>query len=174
MTLIDFGIWLRSRGNREASIGRKLKYFRHLKGSIDEMARQILEKPWCDKSKVMALATLKQYAQFKGLPFPKVDFKAYGNVEPYVRTPEMVRHFIHRVRKPQLKAMIMLALETGATAFEVWSLRWKDINLASGTVTITGTKGHKTRTYRMRFALPAHFYETSLLPSTILDFIYAS
>jgi integrase len=77
----------------------------------------------------------------------KPNFKAYQNAEMYVPSPEMVRQFVYRIRKPQLRAMVKIAVETGASAGEVWQLTWRDVNLQNRTLTITGIKGHRTSTY---------------------------
>jgi integrase len=113
------------------------------------MANQILQSKWSDKSKTLALTTLKQYADFIKLPFPQINFKAYDNKEMFVPSPEMVKQFIYRIRKTQLKAMVLLCVETGGTASELWSLKWNNVNLQNKIVTIVGVKGHKTCTYQI-------------------------
>jgi integrase len=111
------------------------------------MVGQVLQKSWVDKSTAMALLTLRQYAEHMGLPFPTVKFRVYDNREMYVPTPEMVKQFIYRIRKLELRAMVMIAIGTGASASEVWNLKWKDVNLQSKSITITGVKGHRTKQY---------------------------
>jgi len=113
------------------------------------MIDQVLQSTWVDKSKAMALLTLRQYAEYQGLPVPTVNFRVYDNREMYVPTPEMVKQFIYRIRKLELRAMVMIAIETGASASEVWNLKWKDVNLQSKSITITGVKGHRTKQYPM-------------------------
>ncbi len=65
--LIEFGLWLLRKGNRESTVQRKLKYLKGLKGSIDYMVSQVLAKDWSDKSKECALEAVRQYAEFQGL-----------------------------------------------------------------------------------------------------------
>lgn len=103
--VLEFGIWLLQRGNGESTVERKLRFLRALNGSIEEMVGQALQSAWVDKSKAMALTTLKQYAEFQGLPIPTVNFKVYDNREMYVPTPEMVKQFVYRIRKIELRAM---------------------------------------------------------------------
>jgi hypothetical protein len=80
-----------------------------LKGSVEEMVGQVLQKSWVDESKAMALVTLKQYAEFQGLLIPAVHFKVYDNAEMHIPTPEMVKRFIYRIRELELRATVMIA-----------------------------------------------------------------
>ncbi len=120
-----------------------------LQGTPEEMIRQVLAKNWVDKSKTLAIVTIKQYAEFMGLPVPKTVFRTYNNTEMYVPTPEMIKQLIYRIRSVRLRAAVMLAVETGATAGEICSLRWQSINLRDNTVTIVGVKGHRTDCYKI-------------------------
>jgi len=113
------------------------------------MMLQVLSKSWSDKSKSLALETVKQYAEFLGHKIEKPDFRVYENREIYVPTPDMVKQFIYRIRSIKLRAIIMMAIETGATAGEINNLKWSDVNLQNKTVTIKGVKGHKTYTYHI-------------------------
>ncbi len=88
----------------------------------------------------MALLTVKQYAEYQGLPFPVVNFRVYDNREMYVPTPEMVKRVIYRIRKLELRAMVMIAVECGASASEVWNLKWKDVNFQSKSILTTGVR----------------------------------
>jgi len=56
---LQFGFWLLRRGNRESTVQRKLRFLKKLRGSIDEMFRQVLASEWCDKSKQYALITVQ-------------------------------------------------------------------------------------------------------------------
>ena len=63
--LIQFGLWLLRRGNRESTVQRKLRFLKKLRGSIDDMFRQVLAdkaSEWCDKSKQYALITVQLQA----------------------------------------------------------------------------------------------------------------
>ncbi|MBC7130916.1 tyrosine-type recombinase/integrase, partial [Candidatus Bathyarchaeota archaeon] len=59
----------------------------------------------------------------------------------------MVKRFLYRLRSAKLRAIVLIAIETGATAGEICRLTWKDVNLQNKTITIRGVKGHKTYTY---------------------------
>ena len=111
------------------------------------MMSQVLNKGWVDKTKESALDVVEQYAQYLGIKVRKPNFKAYDNREMYVPNPEMVKTFIYRVRSPSLRSAILIAIETSASASEVWRLTWEDVNLGTKTITIRGVKGHKTKTY---------------------------
>jgi integrase len=111
------------------------------------LASQVLAKDWNDKSKALALETVRQYAEFLGLPFQKPKFRAYNNSEWYVPTPSMIKQLVYRIRNVRLRAMVLTAIETGASASEVWRLTWKDLNLQNRTLTVTGVKGHRTLAY---------------------------
>lgn len=52
---LEFGMWLKRRGNRISTIERKLRYLKELSGSPSEMVTQILNKEWVDLSKSKAL-----------------------------------------------------------------------------------------------------------------------
>ena len=149
LPLVEFGLWLLRKGNRESTVERKLKYLRELKGSPEQMIRQVLAKDWSDKSKQCALETVRQYAEFLGISLQKPCFKAYDNKELYVPNPSMVKQLIYRIRSLQLRTAVLIAVETGASASEVWRLTWKDVNLQDKTITITGVKGHRTRQYKI-------------------------
>jgi integrase len=126
-----------------------MKYLRALNGNLEEMTKQLLSSSWCDKSKECAINAIAQYAKFQNVAYIRPAFKGYDNKEMYVPSPEMVRQFIYRVRSPHTKALIMLAIETGGSAGEIFNLKWKDANLAGKTVTITGIKGHRTTSYNI-------------------------
>ena len=142
-------MWLLKRGNRESTVKRKLRFLKGLHGSPEEMVLQVLSKNWVDKSKKLALNVVCQYAEFLGKPIKKPDFKAYDNREIYVPDPEMVRQFLYRIRSPKVRAAVLTAVETGASASEVANLTWGDVNFKGKTLTIRGVKGHKTYTYRV-------------------------
>ena len=59
----------------------------------------------------------------------------------------MVKQFVYRIRKIQLRTMVKIAIETGGSASEVWNLNWRDVNIQNKTVTIFGVKGHRTSQY---------------------------
>ena len=113
------------------------------------MISQVLAKDWSDKSKQCALEAVRQYAEFKGFKVEKPKFKAYDNRELYVPNPLMVKQLVYRIRSIELRAMVLIAVETGASASEVWRLTWRDVNLRDRTLTITGVKGHRTWQYRI-------------------------
>lgn len=62
----------------------------------------------------------------------------------------MVKQFLYRVR-----ARIKVAVETGASAGEVWRLTWKEFNPVNKTLTIIGKKGHRNLTYNISDELMA-------------------
>ena len=70
-------------------------------------------------------------------------------MEMFVPDPEVVKKILYRVTNPRNKAMIMIAIETGASASEIYRLTWKDLNLQKKTLTIRGVKGHKTKSYQI-------------------------
>jgi hypothetical protein len=43
---------------------------KHLKGSIEDMYKQVLASKWSDGSKEYALITIEQFSEFKGLKVP--------------------------------------------------------------------------------------------------------
>ncbi|HLN44559.1 MAG TPA: site-specific integrase [Candidatus Sulfotelmatobacter sp.] len=114
---------------------------------MDEITNQILNCSWKDKVKSNALDVVEQYAEFLKLAYERPNFRAYDTTEMYVPNPEMVKQFLYRVRSITTKAQILLTVETGASSGESWRLTWKDLNLTSKTVTVTGLKGHRTLTY---------------------------
>lgn len=146
-TLDRFRLWLVQRGNRDSTIDRKLKRLRKLHGTPLQMVEQVLQKPWVDKSKMNALDTVCQYAEFLGQPIQKPKFRVYDDREVFVPTPEMVKQFVFRVRSIRNRAMLMIAVETGATASEVFNLTWSDLSFERRTLTIHGVKGHRTFAY---------------------------
>ena len=150
---LEFGLYLLKKGNRESTVKRKLRYFKNLSGSPEQMVSQVLASKWVDKSKSNAIITIQQYAKFLEIPVPTVNFRAYDNREMYVPTPEMVKQFVYRIRKLSIRTMIMISIETGATASEVFNILWKNVNLASKQLTIIGSKGHRTNTYSISDSL---------------------
>ena len=146
--LIEFGLWLlKNKGNRESTIVKKLKMMKSLSGSIEDMFSQVLSKNWCDKSKDYMLRTIQQYAEFLGLKVSRPKFKVYDNTELYVPNPSMVKQLLYRISNVKLRAMCLIAIETGATESEVFNLKWSDVNLVNKTIVITGVKGHRTHKY---------------------------
>jgi integrase len=118
-----------------------------LEGSPEEMLGQVLANSWVDKSKNNAIDVIMDYAKFLGISVERPRFRPYQNSEMYVPSPEMVKQFVYRIRKIQLRTMVKIAVETGASAGEVWQLTWRDVNLQSKQITITGVKGHRTMQY---------------------------
>ena len=153
--LLNFGLWLMKRGNRESTIERKMRYLRHLTGNPQSMLEHVLTKQWTDRVKKNGLDVVCQYAQFLGILVERPNFRAYDNREMYVPNPEMVRQFVYRVRSLEVRARIKIAIETGASAGEVWRLKWQDFNVQNKTLTITGNKGHRTLTYNISHELVA-------------------
>ncbi len=145
--LLGFALWLFRKGNRESTIHRKLKVLKHLKGSIEDMYRQVLASKWSDGSKEYALITIEQFSEYKGLRIPRPQFRAYNNRELFVPSPSMIKQLLYRIGNVKLRAMCMIAIETGASESEVFNLKWKDVNLANKTIVITGVKGHRTYQY---------------------------
>jgi integrase len=111
------------------------------------MTTQVLNNAWKDRVKSNALDVITQYAEFLNVPYRRPNFRAYDNSEMYVPNPEMVRAFVYRVRSKSVRARLLIAVECGASAGEVWRLTWKDVNITAKTITITGIKGHRTKTY---------------------------
>lgn len=145
--LLNFGLWLRKRGNRDSTVIRKLKFLKGLSGSVDNMVETVLKCGWVDKSKAMALLVVQQYAEFMGLPVPKVNYKTYDNREVYVPNPQMIKQLVYRIRNVGLRGAVLLAVETGSCSSEVLGLTWRDVNLVTKTVTVKGVKGHRTISY---------------------------
>jgi len=73
----------------------------------------------------------------------------------YVPTPDMVKQFLYRVHSVKVRARIKIAIETGASAGEVWRLNWRDFNAQNKTLTVVGNKGHRTMAYNMSDELMA-------------------
>ena len=147
--LLEFERWLlEKKGNREATIVRKLKFFKRLSGSPEEMSSQILRNGWTDKVKSNGLDVVYQYAEFIGQPMVKVKFRVFDNREVYVPNPDMVKAFLYRVTL-NVRARIMIAVQTGACAGEVWWLTWSDFNPQNRTLNVVGVKGHRTSTYKI-------------------------
>ena len=85
--LLNFGIWLKfTKGNRDSTIARKLRFFDKLFGSPTDMTQQVLSSSWCDKSKSNCLDAIAQYAEFKNIPYSRPHFRAYSNEEMFVLT----------------------------------------------------------------------------------------
>ena len=146
--LIEFGLWLlKNKGNRESTITKKLKLMKSLSGSVEDMFAQVLSKNWCDKTKDYMLRTVQQYAEFLGLKVSRPKFKVYDNTELYIPNPTMIKQLIYRISNIKLRAMCLIAIETGATESEVFNLKWSDVNLANKSIVITGVKGHRTYQY---------------------------
>jgi hypothetical protein len=121
--LLNFAFWLFKRGNRESTIHRKLKVLKHLQGSIEDMYKQVLASKWSDGSKEYALITIEQFSEFKGFKVPRPRFRAYNNRELFVPSPSMVKQLVYRISNVKLRAMCMIAIETGASESEVFNLK---------------------------------------------------
>jgi len=88
---------------------------KHLQGSIEDMYKQVLASKWSDGSKEYALITIEQFSEFKGLKVPRPQFRAYKNKELFVPSPSMIKQLIYRIGNVKLRAMCMIAIETGAS-----------------------------------------------------------
>ncbi|MEM1515816.1 MAG: tyrosine-type recombinase/integrase [Candidatus Bathyarchaeia archaeon] len=136
------------KGNRKSTIRRKLKFLRALKSSEPpEMVREVLEKPWDDKSKAYALKTVEQYSGFIGKPVKAPKIRIYDDREMFVPSPDMVRRLIHRIRDVEVKAQCLIAVETGACESEIHQLTVRDVDFDQRRITIRGVKGHRTWSY---------------------------
>ena len=114
--IVNFGIWLLQRGNRESTIERKLRYLKILHGSPQDMILQILSNPWVDKNKCNALNMVYQFAEFLEVPVQKAKFKVYDNKEMYVPNPvpckplsQEMEGFIVSVGDPMLNILDTLS-----------------------------------------------------------------
>jgi hypothetical protein len=88
---LNFGLCLKfTKGYRDSSIARKMRFFAKLSGVPSEMTNQVLNSSWCDKSKSNCLNTITQYAEFKKIPYSRPHFRAYNNEEMLVPNPEML------------------------------------------------------------------------------------
>ena len=110
------------------------------------MINQVWKGCWADKVKSNALDAIYQYAEFSGQPVEPVKFIVFDNKEMYIPTPDMVKAFLYRVTK-KVRARIMVALETSASAGETWRLTWSDLDLQNKTLKVVGVNVHKTSTY---------------------------
>ena len=126
-----------------------MRYLKELSGSPQDMATQVLAKTWKDGTKENALDVVEQYAEYLNASFNRPNFRAYDNEEMYVPSPEMVKQFLYRVRNLNCRARIKIAVETGASAGEVWRLTWKEFNPQNKSILIIGNKGHRTLTYNI-------------------------
>ena len=121
--LLNFGLWLKfTKGNRDSTIARKLRFFAKLSGTPSEITNQLFNSSWCDTSKSSCLDAIAHYAEFKKIPYFRPHFRAYDNEEMFVPNPDMVKRFVYRIRSIPNKAMIMLSIETGCSSGEAWSL----------------------------------------------------
>ncbi len=69
---VHSAVWLLNvKGNRESTKERKIRYLKHLRGSPDDMAVQVLNGKWKDKVKSNALDTVEQSAEFVSVPFKR-------------------------------------------------------------------------------------------------------
>jgi len=87
--------------------------------------------------------------------------------ERAILQPESTRHLLERLRGQPLYLLASLALATGLRRSEALALRWRDVDLDAGRLTVEQaleqtathgirTKGPKTRHGRRTISLPAH------------------
>ncbi|MEM3719357.1 MAG: hypothetical protein QXD45_04990 [Candidatus Bathyarchaeia archaeon] len=84
---MNFALWLKRRGGRGATIRRKIRTLKSLKGSPEEMIREVFSEDWCDKNKEYAMDAVCQYVEFLGLHLEKPKFRVYDSKEMFVTKP---------------------------------------------------------------------------------------
>ena len=114
-----------------------------------------------------ALAVIRQvfnYAKFSmtytgSSPIENVKFPQADNKRRRFLTHEEARKLLKEIkgRSQQLYEMSLISLETGARADEICSLKWRDVDIHSGQLTLWDTKNKDTRIGFMTRAVKALF-----------------
>ena len=62
-----------------------------------------------------------------------------------VLTPEQARQLFDALRDDRLLPLYLVTIHTGLRQGELLALRWSDVDLEAGTLTVTGTLDRKIR-----------------------------
>lgn len=68
-----------------------------------------------------------------------VDPARMARTEMRTLSPKQARHFLVTARGDRFEALWVLALTTGMRQGELLALRWRDVDLAGGSLAVTGT-----------------------------------
>jgi len=101
------------------------------------------------KAKGVIRDAYQDYLKMRNIPINIPKYKNEYSGEVYVPNPNMVRSLLYRIHNVKVRTRVLIAIETGATASEVWRLKWENLNLLNKTLTIEGTKGHRNYTYEI-------------------------
>lgn len=138
-----------------------------VKLDLERLKKTMLDAGKAPRSVEYALITLGQIFRhaeagkyFKG-DIPKLDKKTikYDNKRVKFLTRDEAHALLANIRKKSQETyeMALLSLHCGSRAGEIFSLRWKDIDLEHGLITLLNTKSGKTRTVPMTGDIKAIF-----------------
>jgi integrase len=102
---------------------------------------------WADGTKEMACGAYALYAKQHGFPFIPPRYRRIEKL-PFIPLDSEVEQLIGAMGL-RYSAFLSLLKDTAARPLEGWNLKWKDIDFANSTVTITPLKHSKPRRLRL-------------------------
>ncbi len=143
------GFYLRKQGLRDTTIVPMLKALRILGNRTDlenpQLARDTIatHSTWSDAFKRNLSEAYRHYAEFRGLHFEKLVYKPIDKL-PFIPTEQELDSLILACGC-KTSTVLQFLKETGARIGEAWNLKWTDLDLERGIVTITPEKGSYSR-----------------------------
>ncbi len=102
-----------------------------------------MHSSWSDAFKRNLSEAYRHYAEWKNLPFQKLLYKPVDKL-PFIPTEHEIDSLIAGVGW-KTSTVLQLLKETGVRIGEAWTLKWSDIDLERGIVTVTPEKGSYSR-----------------------------
>ncbi len=146
--LVELGFFLKRRGLRETTIVPMLKALRILGNRAtlqdpEKVRGTITSHPWSDAFKRNLSEAYRHYTEWRGIPWEKLTYKPVDKL-PFVPTEAELDSLILSCG-PKTCIVLHFLKETGARIGEAWNLKWIDLDLERGIVTITPEKGSYSR-----------------------------
>jgi len=146
-------IKLKNSGKAEStifSVSYRLSYLaRYVSLEDPEEVKEFIARKKCSNSYKNGLVkAYNYYVKINGLVWDKPKYKWERKI-PRIPTTEAIGKVIARASK-RYAVIFKILSETGAMPFELHNVNQRDIDLERGTISITGSKGHSSRIFKLK------------------------
>ena len=150
--ILAHGFWMRKEGYSETTIERYVRLLKELGKRSDlrdpESVKVGLTRTgWADGTKEMACGAYVIYAKQHGFIFVPPRYRRIEKL-PFIPLDSEVEQ-LKGAMGLRYSAFLSLLKDSAARPLEAWNLKWKDIDFANSTLTITPLKHSKPRRLKL-------------------------
>jgi len=150
--ILAYGFWMRKEGYSETTIERYVRLLKELAKHGDLRDSEsvkigLTQTGWADGTKEMACGAYAIYAKQHGFTFAPPRYRRVEKL-PFIPLDSEVEQLIGAMGL-RYSAFLSLLKDSAARPLEAWNLKWKDIDFANSTVTITPLKHSKPRRLKL-------------------------